>query len=54
MQPQQLMLLTFQYSELAQYKQPQMIAKVLMGWNSFKAFPKKFQNDSWLVDGHEV
>jgi len=30
MQPQQLMLLSSQYSELSQQKQPQMIADVLM------------------------
>jgi len=55
MQPHQLMLLASQYSELAQQKQPQMIANVLM-WTQFaqRISKKTFKNNSWLVDRHEV
>jgi len=44
-----------QYSELSQEKQPQMIGNALM-WTEFvqRIFNKTFQNNSWLVDGHEV
>jgi len=53
-QPRQLMLLSSQYPELAHWKQPQMIANLLNRVRSENSHKKKFQNNTWLVDGHEV